>query len=379
METHLSEVDVQVEDALADEAGPGSPSHARALHYPLAGRLPADGEAIEVAEGVLWARLAMPMALDHVNVWLLRDGEGFAVVDCGLDIAPSRDSWEALLAGPMQGRPLTRVICTHMHPDHIGLAGWLCARFRAPLLMSRTEYVTARMLLADTGRRAPEDAERFYVAAGYDEDQLQRFRERYGQFGMAVAPMPDSYQRLVEGDVVSIDAKCWRVVIGQGHSPEHVCLIRDEDGVMIAGDQILPRISSNVSVWPTEPLADPLGDWLASLARLRGELDEGLLVLPSHGEPFHGVAARLDALIRGHDLSLRRLERRLEQPRRAVDVFGALFARTVSGGLLAMATGEAIAHLNHLERAGRILRRRDQNGVDWWQVKGASAPPSDME
>lgn len=337
----------------------------RGLEYPFAAP-PAPGEAIRVAEDVLWMRLAMPLALDHINVYAVEDGDGWAVVDAGLNIAASRETWEALLAGPLQGRPVTRVICTHMHPDHIGLAGWLCERFQAPLMMTRLEYVTARMLLADTGQPAPELGAVHYRAAGWDEAQVETYRREFGQFGRAVWPLPAGYRRMRDGDRLTIGGQDWRVVVGEGHSPEHACLWREADGVVLGGDQILPRISSNVSVWPTEAEADPLGDWLASLERMKTVFPDDVLVLPSHGEPFRGVQARLDALIRGHQVALKRLERALQAPKRAVDVFPALFARPVGDGVRGMATGESLAHLNYLLHRGRVRRERDAEGVDWW-------------
>lgn len=326
---------------------------------------PAPGCAVEAAEGVLWLRFPMPMALDHVNVWAVRDGEGWAVVDTGLGLPDTLQAWEAALTGPLQGLPVTRLICTHMHPDHLGLAGWLCERFDAPFLMSRLEYVTARMLLADVGP-APKEGETFYRAAGWSEDQLDGYRKRYGQFGKAVWPLPPVFTRLSDGESLIIGGDSWRVIVGSGHSPEHVCLLRERDDLFISGDQLLPRISSNISVWPTEPLADPLTDWLESLDALKGRIPGNALVLPSHGEPFHGAHERADALLRGHALSLKRLERTLSEPKRAVDVFVSLFGRAIDDGVLGMATGEAIAHLNHLQAQGRIVRTRDADGVDWW-------------
>lgn len=350
--------------------GVGDPETLRGLTYPWAA--PDAGATVEVAPGVLWLRLSLPMALNHVNVWALADGEGWTVVDTGIQTPATVAHWQQALDGALGGRPVRRVVCTHMHPDHIGLAGWLCARFDAPLLMTRLEYVTARMLLADTGP-APASGEAFYRAAGWEAAQIEGYRARYGQFGRGVAPLPLTYQRLTEGDVLSIDGRAWRIVVGDGHSPEHACLWREDDGVFIAGDQILPRISSNVSVWPTEPDADPLGDWLRSIDKLAGLLPDDLLVLPSHGEPFRGVQTRLEQLRRGHDVALRRLERTLAKPCRAMDVFPALFARPVDDGLLGMATGEAVAHLNYLLRQGRVDRRRDADGVDWWRISDHGA------
>ena len=361
----------RLETDLADGVlmtGPGEAVQiGRGLTYPF-GDPPGFGEAVAVAPGVLWMRLSMPIALNHINVYAVEDGEGWALIDTGLNIPDSRDRWDALLAGPLGGRPVTRVICTHMHPDHIGLAGWLCERTDAPLVMTRVEYVTARMLLADTGQPAPESGAAYYRAAGWDAEQVETYRREYGQFGRAVSPMPVGFTRMREGDRLNIGGQDWRVVIGEGHSPEHACLWREADGVVLGGDQILPRISSNVSVWPTEPDADPLGDWLESLERMKGILPHDGLILPSHGEPFHGVQARLDALIRGHEVSLKRLEKTLRTRKRAVDVFGALFARAIGDGVRGMATGEAIAHLNYLLHRGRVTRVRDADGVDWWTM-----------
>ncbi len=349
--------------ALLEESGQSREE--RGLTYPF-GSPPSSGEAVRVAPDVLWMRLAMPIALNHINVYAVEDGDGWALVDTGLDLVGTRAEWDALLAGPLGGRPVTRVICTHMHPDHIGLAGWLCERFDAPLVMPRLEYAMARMLLADTGQAAPEAGAVFYRAAGWDEQQVEGYRTGYGQFGRVVSPMPSGFVRMKEGCPVRISGHDWRVVIGEGHSPEHACLWRESDDVVLGGDQILPKISSNVSVWPTEADADPLGDWLDSLERMKTVYPDEALVLPSHGEPFRGVQARLDALIRGHKTALKRLERTLREPCRAVDVFPALFARPVGDGVRGMATGESLAHLNYLLHRGRASRCRDADGVDWW-------------
>lgn len=343
------------------------------LVYPFDGP-PGPGQAREVADGVLWLRLPLPFALDHINVWAVRDGDGWTIVDTGVFSKGSVESWETLMAGPLEGRTVTRVICTHMHPDHVGMAGWLVRRFDCPFWMTRLEYVTCRMLVADTGREAPEEGVRFYRAAGWTESQIDTYRKRFGGFGRGVSPMPDGYRRLFDGETFEMDGKAWRVVVGDGHSPEHACLLREEDGVLISGDQVLPRISSNVSVWPTEPDGDPLSDWLSSIEKLRSSISPDVLVLPSHGEPFRGLHHRLDALQRGHERSLQRLERQLAEPKRVVDVFGSLFARPIGDELLGMATGEALAHLNCLRGRGRLVRETDAEGVTWWRaVRGADS------
>lgn len=328
------------------------------LVYPF-GDPPAPGAMSEVADGVYWIRMPLPFILKAINLWALRDGDGWTLIDCGLALEESRNYWRELFAGALEGRAIKRVICTHMHPDHVGLAGWITRKFAVDLWMTRLEYITCRMLVADTGRAAPEAGIAFYRAAGWDEEALAHYRARFGGFGKAVSTLPDAYRRICDGEEIAIDGRSWRVICGSGHSPEHACLYQPDMNVLISGDQVLPRISSNVSVFPTEPEADPLGDWIASCHKLKAALPADCLVLPSHNEPFYGLHTRLEGLLSGHQRSLERLAARLDAPKTAVETFGALFARPISGDLLGMATGEAIAHLNHLRNRGEIERFPD--------------------
>jgi glyoxylase-like metal-dependent hydrolase (beta-lactamase superfamily II) len=342
-----------------------------ALDYPC-GEPPAPGAAREIAPGVLWLRMPLPFALDHINLWALRDGDGWAAIDSGVQSGDTAAAWRKLFArdGALGQGGLTRLFATHMHPDHVGMAGWLTRKFGCRLWMTRLEYLTCRVLLADTGREAPPDGVNFYRAAGWDEDALENYRARFGGFGKLMHALPDSYRRLHEGESLRIGGHAWRVVVGKGHSPEHACLHSAELKLLVSGDQVLPRISSNVSVFPTEPDADPLGDWLASLDKLRREVPDDVLVLPSHNEPFRGLHARLDYLARSQRQALDRLRRALAEPRRAVDVFGELFGRPIGSepNLLGMATGESIAHLNHLLRRGEAVKDVDAGGVAWYRA-----------
>lgn len=354
-------------DISVTDTGGEAYSH-KGLTYPLGRRGPETGEVVTLADGVRWARLPVPGSLKHVNVWLLDDGEGVAVADTGLDIASCREAWEALLAGPLDGRRVTRVIVTHFHPDHVGLAGWLTRRFGVPLWMTRGEWLFARMLTSDVRDAPPPEAFAYWRAAGWSEERIAAEAEKgWGRFASVVSSVPVSFVRLRNGDVLRIGARSWEVVVGDGHSPEHACLVDREGGVMIAGDQVLPRITSNVSLNLSEPEADPLGDWLASIAKLRG-LPAGLLVLPSHGEPFTGLHARLDALESGHRTQLNTLHRHIAEPRRAVDCFGTLFARKIEDSMMGLATGEALAHLRRLEVEGRA-RREVRDGVHWYAAR----------
>jgi len=224
------------------------------------------------------------------------------------------------------------------------------------------------MLVADTGREAPDDGVRFYRAAGWDEEALENYKARFGGFGKAVYQLPDSYRRMIDGEEFDIGGRRWRVVTGHGHSPEHACLWAPDDRLMISGDQVLPRISSNVSVFPTEPDADPLSDWMTSLAKVKAQIPDDVLVLPAHNDPFLGLHARIDHLIAGHERGLLRLERALAEPRRAIDIFGSLFARKIGPELLGMATGEALAHLNCLIHRGHAIREADDQGVNWYRA-----------
>jgi len=341
--------------------------------YPC-GEPPPAGGAREILPGVVWLRMPLPISLDHINLWAIDDGEGWAVVDTGMQTPEVLAAWRALLApdGTLAGRPITRVLATHMHPDHMGMAGWLTRKFDCRLWMTRQEYLMCRTLAADTGREAPEDAIGFYRRCGWTEEALDVYRARFGGFGKVMHALPDSYRRIVDGERIRIGAHEWRVIIGRGHSPEHACLVCDELGLMVSGDQVLPRISSNVSVFPTEPDADPLGEWLATIATLRTGLPDSLLVLPAHGEPFRGLHARLDRLAAGHARGLQRLKRSLAEPKRAIDVFGALFARQIDTrtGLFGLATGESLAHLNHLLARGEATVEMGDDGA--WRYRAVA-------
>lgn len=347
-------------------------SHRPKLTYPFE-HAPKLGEAVDIAPGVKWLRMPLGGALAWINVWAIADRTpdgtwGWAIVDTGISGLETRNAWRTALKGPLEGKPVTRVFVTHMHPDHIGMAGYLTRKFGARLWITRLEYITCRSLAADTGREAPEDAVTFFRGAGWDEEALEAYKAKFGGFGRGLYALPDSFRRISDGEEIRIGDHVWRVVVGSGHSPEHGSLYCPDLKLMISGDQVLPKISSNVSVFPTEPDGDPLTDWLTSLTRIKDRVPDDVLVLPAHNDPFHGLHARIDHLVGGHERGLTRLRALIAEPKRVVDVFHVLFRRKIDENLLGLATGESLAHLNCLIARGEAVRERDADGVDWYRA-----------
>lgn len=354
--------------------GAGEAAIINGLTYPLGkDAVPEPGTFHEIAPGVHWLHMPMPYALDRINLWLLEDGDGWTIVDTGLDLPESRQIWEQAASGLMEKRPVKRVIVTHLHPDHVGLAGWLTKRFDCALWMSREEFLMCRNLRQDTGKPAPQVALDFYRAAGFDDEQLENYRQRFGQFGTHIHELPDSFRRLRDGEVLEINGRYWEVVVGSGHSPEHVCLYCPGLKLLISGDQVIPRISSNVSVFPTEPEGDPLGEWLHSCHRLRDQLPGSVLVLPAHQEPFTGLHVRLTQMIDSHEKALDRLLEHLQEPRTAIECFSPLFKRRLKGIHEQLAIGEALAHLNCLIQRRLVQRQTRDDGVQLYQRCAAAA------
>src|SRR5436190_9209645 len=272
---------------------------AEMLEFPVAAP-PAPGEANLIAPGVLWLRMPLPFALNHINLWLLEDGPGWTIVDCGFAGAETTGLWEQLFAGYLGGRPVRRIIVTHYHPDHIGLSGWLAERWQAPLWITEKEWLHARMMTGDGAADYARSARAFARRAGLAEEDSDLFARRHSGYRRGVPSVPPAYVRLSDGMAVEIGGREWRVIVGEGHAPELACLYCAETGVLIAGDQILPRISPNISVPPHEPGGDPLARYLRSLVKLRAALPPETLVLPSHNLPFHGVYERIDELAAHH-------------------------------------------------------------------------------
>ena len=339
------------------------------LDYPFSdSETPAPGQVKEVADGVYWVRMPLPISLEWINLWLLRDGDGWTIVDTGMATEEARNHWRNIFATALDDKPVKRVIVTHMHPDHVGLAGWITRKFQCPMVMSRAEYTMCRMLVADTGREAPDAGIAFYKSAGWDDEALENYKARFGGYGRATSRLPDAFIRVREGDKLTIDGSDWEVMTGEGHCPEHVCLFNQEKNLFISGDQVLPRISSNVSVFPTEPEGDPLRAWIESCEKLQSKLPEDVLVLPAHNLPFYGVNNRLEALIRGHETVLKRLKRKLKEPHGVVELFPTVFGRKIERESYSLATGETLAHLNCLIHRGEVVREMREDGRAVYQL-----------
>jgi glyoxylase-like metal-dependent hydrolase (beta-lactamase superfamily II) len=324
---------------------------------------PAPGTTQELAPGVRWLRMPLPFPPDHINLWLLADGDAWTIVDAGLYREEAQGYWEAIFANELGGRPVTRVIVTHFHPDHIGLADWLCRRWNAPLWITAAEWYMARAIHG-SGSEADIDARvAFYRGNGASDALLVEARKPNTFYRRGVPEVPPVFHRIREGEPIMIGARAWQPIIGRGHAPEHACLYAKELGVLIGGDILLPRISPNISVWPAEPMANPLRDYLESLDSFR-DVSPETLVLPAHGLPYRGLHARIAALKDHHAERLERLATAMaERPLSAVDCFPLLFRREIGPNNIGLATGEALAHLHYLEAVGRAERKKDAHGV----------------
>jgi glyoxylase-like metal-dependent hydrolase (beta-lactamase superfamily II) len=330
---------------------------------------PQAGELYALSEDVWQIANSMPFAPFSQNAYAFADH--FDGRDCWTIIDPGMRSseafWQKLLSDQLSALPVGRVIATHYHPDHIGLAGWMQSAFGAALWTTRTSWLFARMLQLDAWDTPPEEAIMYYRLAGYDEAMLARFNKRSRfNFSVIVAPMPLGFHRIGAGDIIKIGHRMFKVAIGNGHAPEHAVLISETDDMVIAGDQILPRISPNIGVYPTEPNADPLGEWIESCRRFARLLRKDQLILPGHGPVFRGAPRRLRKMVSLHEDRLNDLEAHLGTPRRVVDCFSALFRREIDGMAEGLATVETIAHLNRLEASGRAQRERQDN-VEFWR------------
>ena len=324
--------------------------------------IPQPGQAVTIADGVLWARIPLPYRLDHVNVYLVRDHDAWTLIDTGINTAEARATWESLFAGAFNGLPISKVIVTHHHPDHIGLAGWLCERFGAELLTSQTAYMSSRILsLApqETGLRRYFE---FYVSQGMSEEVAGLVAIQGNEYLRRVCDLPPTFLRLLQGDKITIGEREFRIISVDGHAPEQIMLYDDKGRLLFAADQVIERISPNVSVFANEPNGDPLGHFLRSLRLMRQELPADVLVLSGHGRPFLGLHERCTDLELHHEERCQRIRDACAQrPHSVADLVPVLFHRPLDPHQMSFAFTETLAHVNRLMRRSE-LRKTVENG-----------------
>ena len=330
--------------------------------HPFGDRVPQPGEAIEAAPGVLWIRMPLPFALDHINLWLLDEGDGWTIVDTGFGVEATWSLWEKHLAGTMRGRPVKDIVVTHYHPDHLGSAHWLQQRTGAPMWMTTSEFLSGHAAHDDTAGFDRPTGVDFFVKNGLELSRMpERLRTGNG-YRRGVPEIPKTYRRMMHGDKLTFGRREWEVITVFGHAPEQATLYCAELGVLISSDQVLPRITSNVGVWGNQPESNPLAAFLGSLSRL-GHLPEDTLVLPSHERVFYGLHKRIADLHEHHERRLERLLEGCDKPITAFDAIPLLFKRQLDDHQLMFAMGESIAHLHYLHAQGKVQREMDAQGV----------------
>lgn len=341
------------------------------LDYPLGETLPLPGAVHEVMPGVVWLRMGLPFALNHINLWLLEDTldngngmvHGWTVIDCGIATEPTRNAWESVFATALHGRPVLRVIATHYHPDHMGLASWICERWGVQLWTTAGEYAVARMMSAGLPGFDSASMVAHFRRNGLAREITEQVKERRNHYASLVPTVPASYRRMIDGQTISIGNSGWRIITGFGHSPEHAALYNQERNVLIAGDMVLPRISTNVSVQCFEPDGNPVQLYLDSLEKF-APLPVDTLVLPSHGKPFRGMHIRIRQLREHHAERLEEVMAACRQaPMSGYDIVPIMFRRELDAHQISFALGEALAHLHQLWLAGSLVRTRGPDDV----------------
>lgn len=338
------------------------------LHHPFEATGNA-GDVQEVAPGIFWVRMPLPFALNHINLWLLRDGDAWTVVDTGIGRPEVQRHWQRVVDEVAGGGPIRRVIVTHFHPDHLGNAGWFVETYGATLWITHQEWLMGRLLAVD-GTEATEEAMiEFYRRCGLEADNIFELKNRGGEYNKMVTSIPRHFRRISEGERIDIDGFEWEVIVGQGHAPEHACLYCGERKILLSGDQILPRITPFVGVPPMEPDANPLERFLASLEKFR-RLDPETLVLPAHELPFTGVLDRIEYMREHHEDRLEELLDACERPITAREGVEVLFRRELNSQHLRMATNETLSHLHMLMARGQIERTAREDGV--WEYRAVA-------
>ncbi len=337
-----------------------------ALRFPFA-EAPPPGTLMDVAPGVKWLRMPLPFALNHINLWVLDDGDGWTIVDTGISTDDTRRLWTEIFAGPLKGKPVKRLLCTHFHPDHIGVAGWLVETLGLEMWITPGELEAARFNLALTRDKAVPLASKLYVRAGLESIVPTMMNARGEGYRGKVMPIPVKVSLIDPDKSIEAGGLMWRVVVGEGHSPQMAALYAEAPGILISGDQVLPGISPNVSVRDSQPDTNPLKLFLDSLLRFKA-LPADTLVLPSHKLPFYGVRERVDQLIKHHHDRLNDAREACVPGATAGEVMSAMFKRALDPHQMSFALGETLAHLNYLIATGDVVREETPTGADRYQT-----------
>lgn len=326
--------------------------------------IPGPSQTLEIAPGILWVRMVLPFRLNHVNVYLLEEAGGYAVVDTGLGNTSTIEAWKALLDGPLQGKKITRLIATHCHPDHVGLAGWMAETFNTPLFMSMTEYLLCLSLHKDPGSLAADHYKHFYASNGLDAETVKLVMTQGHGYLRIVTGLPATFTRLIAGETLDIGGRHFEVLTGGGHSPEQIMLYCDADNILLSADQVLSKISPNISVSAVDPHGDPLGIFLRSLRNLKRDMPHNVLVLPGHGVPFFGLHNRVDELIQHHEDRCGDLARAcVDKPMSAAELVPVIFHRELDPHQMSFAFTEVMAHINYMVRERQLAWAEPMNGI----------------
>jgi len=334
-----------------------APASAITFPYP---EPPEPGAVREVAPGILWLRFTLPFLLNHVNAYLVEEPGGWAALDTGLGTEATKEAWEAVFAGPLRGQRVTRVICTHYHPDHMGLVGWLTSRFGCPLSITRTEFLITKVLETSAFAANPQ----FYTQRGLPPASSADVAADGHGYLRLVTGLPLEYERMLSGQTLRIGGRVFEILTGGGHSPEQAMLYCAAEKLFFSADQVLTKISPNISVQAMEPQANPLGDYLDSLNDIRREIPDEVLVLPGHHVPFHGLHTRVGELLAHHEQRCGLIAATARvAPRTAADLLPVLFKRQMDAHQMGFAFAETVAHTNFMVARGDLAQSLDPDGV----------------
>tara|TARA_B100000959_G_scaffold197408_1_gene206502 strand:+ start:4098 stop:5135 length:1038 start_codon:yes stop_codon:yes gene_type:complete len=332
------------------------------LHYPLSKR-PPDGETLEVAPDIYWLRMPLPIALNHINLWLLEGNEGWTIIDTGMATNESKTIWENLFEHSFKAKSLEKLVVTHMHLDHSGLAGWLADKWKIDPCFTEKEFLETLKISHGMDHKQREMSLDYYKKCGYDEESRQQFIERIEYRKSLATKLSNDFQHIKDQEVLQLSDGEWRIIVASGHSPEHACLYSETKNVFICGDILLPRITPNVSVNPTNPDSNPLGDWFDSLEKVKQSIPDDVLVLPSHGYPYQGAHKRIEAILRNHREKLEKIYSYTDDPKNVFELFPVLFESKINKHNQVLAVGETMSHLNYLVAENRLVRSIDENGL----------------